>query len=393
MADNGNKLRFVDALRGLAIAGVLVIHCGQAGTNKYPLVIQTIIVNGAIGVQLFFVASAFTIFLTYASRYDKEINHTTNFFIRRFFRIAPMYYIGIIYFLCQDGTGARYWLGDATHVSSWNILSNLLFIHSISPYWITSVVPGGWSIAVEVCFYCLVPYLFLRIRNLNQAFYLFLSLLLLRMILQTVFQHFPLIAFKRLWGEYLFFYPPDQLPVFACGIILYFLVRTQPREWHVDTFVIFVISLLVIGQLLTHTAFLLPVHIQFAMAFVVLGYALSKKEFSIVVNPVTVYLGKISYSMYLVHFAVLHWLVKFNFTDFVTHFPAINYMIRLCCLTSLTVLVSSCTYHFIEVPFQNWGKSIVRRREHQQLRKAPRPHWIGNGIPTNSGSKSAIEKI
>src|SRR5258706_2273013 len=179
-----NKLRFVDALRGFAILGVLVIHCGQIGTNQFPELIQAVIINGAIGVQLFFVASAFTIFLTYGNRYDKEINPRTNFFIRRFFRIAPMYYFGIIYFLWQDGFGARYWLGDASTISTWNVLSNILFVHSINPYWITSVVPGGWSIAVEVSFYCLVPFLFLRIRNLNQAFVLFLFTIVLRMALQ-----------------------------------------------------------------------------------------------------------------------------------------------------------------------------------------------------------------
>ena len=94
-----SKLRFVDALRGFAILGVLVVHCGQIGINEYPSLVQNIILNGAMGVQLFFVASAFTIFLTYANLYDKEANPNVNFFIRRFFRIAPMYYLGIIYFL------------------------------------------------------------------------------------------------------------------------------------------------------------------------------------------------------------------------------------------------------------------------------------------------------
>jgi peptidoglycan/LPS O-acetylase OafA/YrhL len=369
-----NKIRFVDALRGIAIIGVLVIHCGQIGTNEYPALIQNIILNGAIGVQLFFVASAFTIFLTYGNRYDKETTPTTNFFIRRFFRIAPMYYFGIIYFLGQDGFGARYWLGDASNVSTWNILSNLLFVHSINPYWITSVVPGGWSIAVEVCFYCLVPLLFLRIRNLNQAFLFFLFTVLLRMVLQSSLQNFPLITSQRLWGEYLFFYPPSQFPVFACGVILYFLIRTTPAEWRVDPFVVFSLSVLFLVQFITQTSFIFPGHIRFAMAFVLLGYALSRKEFFILVNPVMIYIGKISYSMYLVHFAVLHWLTKFNYVDFapsdIPYFPIVNYLLRFCCLVSVTVMMSACTYHLIEVPLQNIGKSIVRRRENATKRWA-----------------------
>src|SRR5258708_419294 len=365
-----DKLRYVDALRGIAIIGVLVVHCGQFGANDFPAFLQNIIVSGAIGVQLFFVASAFTIFLTYGNRFDKETNPTTNFFIRRFFRIAPMYYLGIIYFLWQEGFGARYWLGDASTISTWNVLSNILFVHSINPYWITSVVPGGWSIAVEVCFYCLVPFLFLRIRNLNQAFVMFLLTIFLRMALQSLLQRFPMIPSEHLWREYLFFYPPDQFPVFVCGIILYFLITTPPAEWRIDPFVIFALSLLFLAQYLTQTSFIFPAHIRFAMAFVALGYALSRKEFFILVNPLTVYIGKISYSMYLVHFAIMYWLTKFNYVDFapsnIAYFPIVNYLLRFCCFLSLTVLVSTCTYFLIEVPFQNIGKSIVRKKENQR---------------------------
>lgn len=365
-----NKIRFVDALRGFAILGVLVIHCGQFGTNNYPMFIQNIIVNGAIGVQLFFVASAFTIFYTYSNRYNKETNPNINFFIRRFFRIAPLYYLGIIYFLWQNGLGARYFLGDATYVSTWNILSNILFIHSISPYWITSVVPGGWSIAVEVCFYCFVPFLFLKIKNLNQAFILFLVTIILRMILQPLLQYFPLISFGHLWTEYLFFYPPDQFPVFACGIILYYLITAPITEWRIDPFVLFILALLFLAQYLTQTSFIFPVHIRFAMAFALLGFALSQKEFSILVNPVTTYIGKISYSMYLVHFAILFWLTKFNYVDFaptgIPYFSLVNYALRFCFLLSITVAISSCTYYLIEVPLQNIGKSIVKKRESSQ---------------------------
>src|SRR5258708_36551137 len=190
------------------------------------------------------------------------------------------------------------------------------------------------------------------------------------MVLQSLFKFFPLIASDRLWGEYLFFYPPDQFPVFACGIILYFLITTSSAEWRIDPFVVFALSLLFLAQYLTQTSFIFPVHIRFAMAFVALGYALSRKEFFILVNPLTVYIGKISYSMYLVHFAVLYWLTKFNYVDFapsnIAYFPIVNYLLRFCYLLSLTVLVSSCTYFLIEVPLQNIGKSIVNRKQNQR---------------------------
>jgi peptidoglycan/LPS O-acetylase OafA/YrhL len=357
------KLNYVDALRGIAILGVLVVHCGQSGTNNYAAFVQNILVNGALGVQLFYVASAFTIFLTFGSRQGKELNPGANFFIRRFFRIAPMYYLGILYYLFQDGWGPRYWLGDAPGISSWNVLSNIFFIHGFNPYWITSVVPGGWSIAVEMSFYSLVPLLFMQIRNLNQSVVFFILTLLVRMILQVILQRFPLITPGHLWDEYLFFYLANQLPVFACGIILYFLITTPRRDWQVDLVVLFTISLLVLAQLTAHTVFIFPVHVQFGMAFVFLGYVLSRNEFYVLVNPLTIYIGKISYSMYLVHFAVLHGLSRFNLLDLAPGFPATNFGLRLFCLTAITSLIATIFYHLIEVPFQELGKRIIRRRE------------------------------
>jgi peptidoglycan/LPS O-acetylase OafA/YrhL len=365
-----SKLKYIDALRGIAICGVLVVHCVQVGRNNYSSVLENIILNGAIGVQLFYVVSAFTIFLTFTDHHEKEKNYITNFFIRRFFRIAPMYYLGIVYYLFQDGWGPRYWLGDAAEVSGWNILANLSFVHSFNPYWITSVVPGGWSIAVEMFFYCLVPFLFMKIKNLNQAILFFEVAIVLRMALQSFFHQFPLIAFDRLWDEYLFFYPPNQLPVFACGIILYFLVYTPRAKWRVQPIVVFTFAIMLLVQLGTHTRFVFPVHIQFGMAFIILGYALSLKEFYVLVNPITIYFGKISYSMYMVHFAILYGLTRFDYVDWVptntVALSIINYGLRFACLVSLTVLISTIFYRWIEVPFRNMGRRIIQRRENAQ---------------------------
>jgi peptidoglycan/LPS O-acetylase OafA/YrhL len=365
---NGGKLGYVDALRGLAILGVVAVHCGQVGSNNYPQFVQQVLQCGAMGVQLFYVASAFTIFLTFGQKRSEESNHTSNFFIRRFFRIAPMYYLGIFYFLRQDGFGARYWLGDVTEVTSWNVVSNVFFFHGFNPYWITSVVPGGWSIAVEMLFYGCVPFLFSRIKSLNQAVNFFLIALFLRIAMRLLLEAFPLISDERLWGEYLFFYLPSQLPVFACGIILYFLVHTPRTEWFLEPVTILILSMLILAQLASGTTFFFPIHVQFGVAFIILGYVLSQNEFYFLVNPLTIGIGRISYSMYLVHFAILHWLVKLNMVDFIPAAPEFNYLIRLLLTVGLSAFLSYITYISVEVPFQNIGKKIIRKR--QQAKRA-----------------------
>ena len=101
-----------------------------------------------------------------------------------------MYYLGIVYYLFQDGLGPRYMLGDETHITALNIISNFIFLNGFNPHWITSIVPGGWSITVEMTFYAILPLLFLKIKNLNNAFNFLNISLLIKLFLQLFFSPF-----------------------------------------------------------------------------------------------------------------------------------------------------------------------------------------------------------
>lgn len=357
------KLKYVDVLRGLAILGVLIVHCSYYGNNRYfPSIIAYIINNGQRGVQLFYIASAFTLFLSMNRRSDNEKYPKINFFIRRFFRIAPMYYIGICYYLWQDGFGARYWLCDADRITCGNILSNLFFVHGLNPYWITSLVPGGWSIAVEMFFYCLVPLLFTKIKNTQQALVFVIITLIIRLLLQFLLQKLQLISCDRLWHEYLYFYFPSQLPIFALGILFYFIVK-ENYKISISPILIIFSSLILIGHFIGIP--ILPSHFLYGIAFVTLGITLSKYEFRILINPLLIHIGKISYSMYLVHFAVLFWLNKLKFVDYIfvsnTYSSLLNYGIRLLLLIVISIIISSFFYKLIELPMQNTGKKLIIR--------------------------------
>jgi peptidoglycan/LPS O-acetylase OafA/YrhL len=331
-----------------------------------PSVFKTVATAGLHGVQLFYIVSAFTMFLTLHNREGNEEFIWPKFFIRRFFRIAPMYYLGICYFLWQDGLGSRYWLGDADHLTLASILSNFFFVHSFNPYWINSVVPGGWSIAIEMLFYCLIPLLFFLIKNTNQAFCFVLVTLVLRLLLHIFLTQFPLIGNERLWQEYLYLYLPSQLPVFGLGILFYFIV-TEGYKISMAPLLILITAITLVTQFIGAPigVAVLPNHFLFSCAFVVLCIALSRYDFKLLVNPFFIYIGKVSFSMYLVHFAVIHWLVQFNMADYLTATTSlhaiINYFFRFLIVTSLTILISSVFYRLVEVPMQAVGKRIINR--------------------------------
>jgi peptidoglycan/LPS O-acetylase OafA/YrhL len=53
---------YIDALRGLAVLGVIAVHTNQHGGFNVPQILRNITNNAQMGVQLFYIMSAFTLF-------------------------------------------------------------------------------------------------------------------------------------------------------------------------------------------------------------------------------------------------------------------------------------------------------------------------------------------
>lgn len=353
------KLEYIDSARGLAILGVMLTHISQYVSFNVPSWLEVPVESGLRGVQLFYVASAFTLFLSFDNRKEHETNLIRNFFIRRFFRIAPMYYLGIIYYLWQDGLGPRYWLGDMPYISIWNILANIFFVHGFNPYWITSVVPGGWSIAVEMSFYMILPFLFLSISSLDKALIWFVGSIVLSTVFKLALLQFPLISSVQLWNEYLYLFFPSQFPVFIAGIVYYFLSKKESiRLTRTTVITSSILFLCFVAECLSGHGFYMQKHIQWSIAFIGLLWIMQYYAPVILVNPITKYIGQISFSLYIVHFAVLHFLSQFNLFEFVSE-PILHFFFQTLLTIVVASIIASLTYNIIELPFQKMGKKLI----------------------------------
>ena len=348
------KFRYIDAIRGIAILGVFMVHV--MNSKHFPPSIQHLIELEAKGVQLFFIASAFTLFLSMSKRNDRELYPTGNFFIRRFFRIAPMYYLAIIYYYYQNVLAG---INNPPGI----VPANFLFIHGISPHWINYLVPGGWSITVEMMFYCIVPFIFGWISNINRAL-LFLTLTLcFRFPFLMLMRHFVLPEMTELNHDFFYWCLPNQLPIFALGILLFFYIRNDYtlRGLSARNISFF---LLVLAINCTVKEFI-PNHFFISVGFIAFFAWLSRTSNIIFVNRFTVFLGKISFSLYLVHFAVNFWILRLSDQLHMTaRLPFVPlYVLTVGTVFALSALVALFFYHAIEVRFQQIGKSIIQRRE------------------------------
>ena len=358
--NNARHYPYIDSLRGLAILMVIIHHTNQLSPINAPIFISKLLSNGTRGVQLFFILSAFTLFLSFARRNSSENHPILFFFIRRFFRIAPLYYLAIIYYSFSSIYNFDFWFGTQPIVTKYMVFSNLIFLNGLSPYWANSLVPGGWSIGVEMIFYGLFPFLFYRIATINDAIKYLIFSLIIKFLFQEILLNLTLIESNYAWREYLFYYFPSQLPVFFMGFVLYFIIEHKNVLNEINSKYIIAFIPLLILQIGSRVNDLYFNHLLFSLAFlgiIYTFYTFYGKKFRF---RFLEYIGKISYSMYIMHFLIITLLKSQNLVDFSTNW-LINYIIVLAINLFLTVVVSMITYRIIELPFQNISKSIISK--------------------------------
>lgn len=349
------KYEYIDGLRGVAILMVLIIHNYTTDgiyNGHVPFVINSLLMYGRFGVQLFFLVSAFTLMLSHDSRLQED-HFTRNFYIRRIFRIVPMYYLALIYYSI-DSIFISDCFTELTNVKDiiWNdFFRNAAFLNNFYPNMLY-YVPGGWSIVVEMSFYLFLPFIWKYINNINK-----LILLLSVSLLVSVFFTY---MFIRHFQSNLVWYFPNMFPIFLLGISVYYITRKIKFVLNKWTLVLLLASLAFYAYAIPTEVFRCFLASFLLFLFVLIIY---KKQYKIIANRYMAYVGKISYSMYIIHFGVLYWLERLNFIHFIEFSnPAtymLNYVLRYVILLVLTILLSHFTYQYCEKFFIRKGKQFI----------------------------------
>lgn len=350
-----NRLDFVDALRGWAILGVIITHVGSL--VSYSGRLYPVVSKAGLGVNLFFMISAFTIFLTleHASN-DKHIY--VDFFIKRLIRIAPIYYLGIVIYTSMFGLNSRGWLPGP---ELWHYPLHILFLNLLHPQTPSSVVPGGWSISCEMLFYLMCPLLFMYITNIYRA----LVFCLLSIIAGALFLYFTKVyltpKLSLIYGNtltQLFFYRSliSQAACFSFGILLYYSLKNVEINKLLKE-KIFNSSLLIVAFtiLCLASAFRSVAHYVATLSFFLIALAMSARFNFALQNKAIIFLGRISFSVYILHFAFIHIVKNLFGTD--------NFYILSLATVLAVIFPAYLSFKFIEQKSSQLAKNIIKNRK------------------------------
>jgi peptidoglycan/LPS O-acetylase OafA/YrhL len=354
------KLKYIDSMRGIAILMVILVHTVITVPGKSKI-IGAISEYGQMGVQLFFVASAFTLCQSWYWR-DQEPHQLYNYVIRRLFRIAPLYYLGVLIYFAVGIIE-----NSATQYNPLNILANMAFLHGFYPPANNNIVPGGWSIGTEMAFYVLFPLLVALFNQIKKSVAV-TSVIVLSL---TILAAQVLGGMLQVWSgqamannSFVYFNIVVQLPVFVLGMVYFFLNRD--RLWpfksllpNVCGFVL--LSGVALGLWFTKQPYLFSViPIVSGMSFLFLMKIFELKDS--LNYPLLQRIGTVSYSMYIFHYIFAHHLATKISGSLAKIVGSDLTMVILFVLSvAVTFQVALFSERLIESYFVNLGKQIIKK--------------------------------
>ncbi|MER9723810.1 MULTISPECIES: acyltransferase [unclassified Mesorhizobium] len=352
------------AMRCYAALSIFLVHLIALPNLPIPSQLSFILTHFGYGVPLFYAVSAFGLFVGYSGNIKTRAD-LREFYLRRFFRIAPLFY-----FMTFITTPILYWSMWRITFSLSQFFSSVLFIFNFVPQHVTGFVLASWSIGVEMAFYAILPLLVFALTGLWRS----LAFLAVSVFLAANWE----LAFRGA-GPVLATFEQFSLMTFlfyfAAGITGYFvwqkLGRTSPRVGSA----VFAASVLgifglirfndqvseFIGTTFWPVAALVNVVWALALAGAVVGVCLHPPRWF--VNPAAKLLGNASLSLYLWHSVVILVLDQWGiYRGLYASLTGTFLPFFACFLATLVVLVplSLVSYRYIERPGMKLASRFTR---------------------------------
>lgn len=327
------EIRKLNSLRALAALIVFITHFSDI-TNWLNGTLGG--GSGAYGVMLFFMLSGFLMSFLYLAK-DFNKSSIKHYFLARAARVLPLYFTVVFgsYFLTQADSSMLYNISDVN-----SLMSHLFFLKGESVL---------WSIPPEIHFYLLFIVFWSFAKTRKGYIHLFCFTIMILLFLTN---------FPRIYGEiagvqYNIFSSLRTLPYFFVGVIfgLHYKNAKMPPylKSHWFVLVLCLIPLLypelspITSDAKKRMWLSYEVLIVMASVFFCVVYLVPDNNV-LLTNKLGDFIGKISYSLYLLHMPIIKQVNQLN----------ILVEAKLLLALTLSVFIAYLSYRFFERPIANF---------------------------------------
>ncbi|WP_295671481.1 acyltransferase [uncultured Mucilaginibacter sp.] len=334
--EKGSRLAELDALRGLAVLTVMLYHYTYAYDFHFNLFSdhKFYLSHGNLAVHLFFIISGFVIFMTLERSKNKF-----DFIVSRFSRLYPAYWTAIFLTAFIITILPVPTLG---HYTPKEILYNITMFQGFTKVRLIDQV--YWTLKMELTFYILMYGLYLG-RLLRKIEIICIAWLTLSLI--SSFFSIPL----KKYIDVLFIL--EYAPLFFAGINFY---RIKTNGASILNNVIIGISFVVECKwLLTHPDENYGSLVILAGIYA-LFYLFTYEKLSWLNNKVLLFLGTISYSLYLLHNVIGYTIIYRlrQFSDLQLFYVTVPLIFSILLATFLTYAIEKPALKYIRDAYKKW---------------------------------------
>lgn len=365
-----NQIGALTSLRGIAATVVVILHFAYSTLPAAGMILSRhtrFFRDGYLFVDLFFILSGFIMTHVYLESFLMGVNKQNywTFLRARFARIYPLHLftLGILVGLELLKLGLPNFQAFTGNFNLTALIANVFMLQAfdfncLPLLWCkSSWNEPAWSISVEFLIYCIFPFiLFALLKSKPKTDWIIYISTLIALLL--------LIRFTRGTLESIIGIPSIARCGLECviGILTYKAYQWGKYQSNLNFKLLELGStLLVIG--LMHKWIRSRVIFDWvtlpAFSLLILSLASTTNGFisNILNSRPLLYLGTISYSIYMVHWCLIQfletfWLYQFQ-VPFGSGFDQSSCLLALGLFTPISLVAAACTYHFVEVPMRN----------------------------------------
>lgn len=348
----------IHGLRGVAALAVVFYHLIHIGGIKPPDVFQFIGRDFGFSVHLFFIISAFSLMYSTEPSINKK-NWISEYFIKRLFRIAPLFYFMIIFEIIRQiiSTG-----GIVTDLNS--ILLEMTFTFGFVPF--SDFIWGGWSVGVEMIFYTIFPVLLLTIRTCRLALVLLVLSIIISYLIRSALHTQYITTIPQTKWDWSYFAFASNMCFFAMGIFAYKMSCLYKESITSIRIISLFAVMTIVGLMFFDTGKYFGSGrwdiVIWGLGLMALCIWQSVSPGFFIANRIFEHLGERSFSIYLLHPVIIFFSKQHTVRIYELLVPYIGLNAFFVCavLIIVTVLMfAEFTYRLIEVPGIGFGRKLI----------------------------------